>query len=70
MSKLPALKPVEVIKVLVNKAGFVVHHVTGSHYILRHPDGRRLPVPYHNKDLKTGRCKGSSSKLASPGTSS
>ena len=51
---MPVLKPAEVIRILVNEAGFVVHHVTGSHYFLKHADGRRVPVPYHNKDLKKG----------------
>jgi predicted RNA binding protein YcfA (HicA-like mRNA interferase family) len=31
-----------------------VHHTTGSHYVLKHPDKLtlRVTVPYHNKDLK------------------
>jgi len=53
-SKLPSLKPQEVIKALVNKGGFVVHHVTGSHYILKHEDGRRVTVPYYNRDIPRG----------------
>ncbi len=54
MSKrLPAAKPREVLRAL-SKAGFFVHHSSGSHYILRHPDKPHLRVtlPYHNKDLK------------------
>ncbi|MEW5761796.1 MAG: type II toxin-antitoxin system HicA family toxin [Bacillota bacterium] len=54
MTKLPALKAREVIAAL-RKAGFEVDHVTGSHYILRHPDGRRVVVPYHGqRDIKQG----------------
>ncbi len=54
MTKLPALKAKEVISTL-EKLGFQVDHVTGSHYILRHPDGRRAVVPYHgNRDVKQG----------------
>jgi predicted RNA binding protein YcfA (HicA-like mRNA interferase family) len=36
--------------------GFVVHHFTGSHYILKHSDksGVRVTLPWHNKDLKRG----------------
>lgn len=33
--------------------GFVVHHITGSHYYLK-KDKLRVSVPYHNKDLKPG----------------
>jgi predicted RNA binding protein YcfA (HicA-like mRNA interferase family) len=54
VSRLPTYKPDEVIRKL-QKAGFSVDHVTGSHYILRHPDGRRVVVPYHQgRDLKRG----------------
>jgi len=54
MGKLPVLKAKEVIAAL-QKLGFEVDHVTGSHYILRHPDGRRTVVPYHgNRDIKQG----------------
>jgi predicted RNA binding protein YcfA (HicA-like mRNA interferase family) len=38
----------------LQRAGFFVHHTSGSHYILKHPDKPtlRVTVPYHNKDLK------------------
>ncbi len=51
--RLPALKPREVLRAL-QRAGFFVHHTTGSHYILKHPDkpALRISVPYHSKDLK------------------
>jgi len=51
--RLPALKPREVLRAL-QRAGFFVHHTTGSHYILKHPDkpALRVSVPYHSKDLK------------------
>lgn len=48
--KLPALQPKRVIKAL-ERGGFQVHHVSGSHYILK-KDGLRVTVPYHGKDLK------------------
>ena len=53
--RLPALKPKDVLRVLEH-AGFLVHHVTGSHYILKHPQKSRMRVtlPWHNKDLKRG----------------
>jgi len=50
--KLPASKPKEVIKAL-ERNGFVIHHTTGSHYILK-KEGLRVTVAYHKKDLKPG----------------
>lgn len=45
MTRMPALKPKEVIAIL-EKAGYYVDHTTGSHYIMRHPDyTQRIPVP-------------------------
>ena len=53
MTRLPVLKPKETLKAL-QRAGFFVHHTTGSHYALRHPDNPKLKVtlPYHTRDLK------------------
>jgi predicted RNA binding protein YcfA (HicA-like mRNA interferase family) len=53
MSRLPALKPREVLKAL-QRAGFFVHHVFGSHHILKHSTNPqlRVTVPFHNRDLK------------------
>jgi predicted RNA binding protein YcfA (HicA-like mRNA interferase family) len=48
--KLPVLKPKKVIKTL-ERNGFYLHHVSGSHHILK-KDKQRVTVPYHNKDLK------------------
>jgi predicted RNA binding protein YcfA (HicA-like mRNA interferase family) len=52
-AKLPALKPRAVLRAL-QRAGFYVHHTSGSHHILKHPDKPtlRVSVAYHNKDLK------------------
>jgi len=51
MTRLPALRPREVIAAL-EKAGFVVVRVKGSHYQLRNPEsGRRVTVPFHGGDL-------------------
>lgn len=50
--KLPTLKPKQAIKAL-ERGGFYVHHVSGSHYILK-KDRLRVTVPYHNRDLKPG----------------
>lgn len=41
MGKLPGIKAREIVAAL-QKVGFEVDHATGSHYILRHPDGRRV----------------------------
>jgi predicted RNA binding protein YcfA (HicA-like mRNA interferase family) len=35
----------------LERGGFYVHHVAGSHYVLK-KDGLRVTVPYHGKDLK------------------
>jgi predicted RNA binding protein YcfA (HicA-like mRNA interferase family) len=48
--KLPAVKPKVVIRAL-ERGGFYVHHVAGSHYVLK-KYGLRVTVPYHGKDLK------------------
>jgi predicted RNA binding protein YcfA (HicA-like mRNA interferase family) len=43
-----------VIKAL-EKIGFAVELIAGSHHILKHPDGRFLTVPVHrNQDLQRG----------------
>ena len=53
--RLPALKPKQVIRAL-ERHGFVVHRVKGSHYILVHPDDDSLlvTIAHHSKDLKRG----------------
>ncbi len=50
---LPVLKPRQVLGAL-KRAGFVVHHVSGSHYILKHPEKLtlRVTLPFHARDLK------------------
>ncbi len=51
--RLPALRPRQVLRAL-QRAGFFIHHITGSHYILKHPDKPHLRVTllFHNRDLK------------------
>jgi predicted RNA binding protein YcfA (HicA-like mRNA interferase family) len=48
--RLPVLKPKEVLRVL-SKAGFEVHHQSGSHAQLRHPlkPQLRVTVPRHDR---------------------
>ena len=55
MSDLPVVRPRQLIRAL-QRAGFFVHHVRGSHHYLRHPDrpGILVTVPYHSRDLKRG----------------
>lgn len=47
MSKLPSLTGIEIIKAL-QKIGFTVARVKGSHHIVIHSDGRRTVVPIHS----------------------
>ena len=51
--RLPVVKPREVLRAL-QRAGFFIHHSTGSHHILKHLDKAELRVTLamHNKDLK------------------
>jgi predicted RNA binding protein YcfA (HicA-like mRNA interferase family) len=54
MSKLPAVKPRDIAKFL-EKHGFVLDHVSGSHFIYYHPTKKhRAVVPRHNRDLPKG----------------
>lgn len=52
---LPALKPKEVLQALL-KAGFYIHHQTGSHARLFHRERAdlRVTIPIHSKDLPMG----------------
>ena len=39
----------------LERAGFRVTTIVGSHHVMRHPDGRRTSVPVHGrKALKRG----------------
>jgi predicted RNA binding protein YcfA (HicA-like mRNA interferase family) len=50
----PALPGDRVVKAL-ERAGFAVVRVRGSHHVLRHPDGRTVPVPVHpGRDMPKG----------------
>jgi predicted RNA binding protein YcfA (HicA-like mRNA interferase family) len=50
--QLPVPKPREVIRAL-QRAGFCIHHQTGSHVQIKHTQKPwlRITVPYHRKDL-------------------
>jgi predicted RNA binding protein YcfA (HicA-like mRNA interferase family) len=47
MTRLPRLKGKEVMRAL-QKAGFAVDRIRGSHAFLKHPDGRATAVPTHS----------------------
>lgn len=46
MSKIPILKPQEVVRILSN-LGFIEVRQKGSHKQFRHEDGRAITVPFH-----------------------
>ena len=54
MTKLPILKPHEVVRAL-RRLGFEPIRQKGSHLYLRHPDGRSTVVPMHRgEDIPPG----------------
>jgi len=50
MTRLPRMKGQELVAAL-RRAGFEVIRVKGSHYFLRHPDGRCTVVPVHRGEI-------------------
>lgn len=51
---MPSLSAQKVIKIL-EKKGFVLKRITGSHYIFAHPETkRRVSVPYHRDYVAKG----------------
>lgn len=49
--KLPRASGKSTVEALL-RAGFMVHRIRGSHYILKHPErGTRVAVPYHRGEL-------------------
>lgn len=54
MPKLPVLTPRDVIRIL-EKRGFILDRVKGSHHIYLNPDTKqRAVVPVHRRDLPQG----------------
>jgi len=52
--KLPSISPEKIIK-FIEKKGFVLDRIKGSHHIYIHPDTRqRVVIPVHKKDLPKG----------------
>jgi len=49
--KLPRISGKRTVDTLL-RAGFKVHRIKGSHYILKHPETRRrVTVPYQRQEL-------------------
>ena len=54
MPKLPSVKP-RLVTQFLERNGFVLDHVSGSHFIFYHPvSRRRAVVPRHNRDMPKG----------------
>jgi len=54
MPPIPSISGERVVRAL-ERAGFKVARVAGSHHIMRHPDGRGTTVPVHpGRDLAKG----------------
>jgi predicted RNA binding protein YcfA (HicA-like mRNA interferase family) len=57
-SSIPSLPGIKVVRAL-ERAGFKVIRIRESHYMLRHPDGRSVPVPVHpGRDMPKGTLRG------------
>ena len=51
---LPAVPGAKVVRAL-ERAGFTVARISGSHHVMRHPDGRTVVVPVHaGRDMPKG----------------
>jgi predicted RNA binding protein YcfA (HicA-like mRNA interferase family) len=55
---IPSVPGGRVVKAL-ERHGFAVARVAGSHYVMRHPDGRGTTVPVHaSRDVAKGTLRG------------
>jgi predicted RNA binding protein YcfA (HicA-like mRNA interferase family) len=50
---IPVVRGAQVVRAL-ERAGFEVVRISGSHHVMKHPDGRTVPVPVHNRDIAKG----------------
>lgn len=58
MPPVPAVRGDRLVRAL-EKAGFKVARVVGSHHIMRHPDGRGPTVPVHpGREVAKGTLRG------------
>lgn len=53
MSRLPQLRPKDLLKALL-KNGFMKDHQTGSHVYLKHSDGRLTSISIHPGTIPVG----------------
>jgi predicted RNA binding protein YcfA (HicA-like mRNA interferase family) len=56
MTSLPSVTAARLIRAL-QRGGFFIHHATGGHYVLKHPDrpAVRIVIPHHGSaDVKRG----------------
>lgn len=58
MPPVPSVPGQQMVRAL-EKAGFTVARITGSHHVMRHSDGRGTTVPVHaGRDLAKGTLRG------------
>ena len=58
MPLVPSVRGERIVQAL-EKAGFKLARVSGSHHIMRHPDGRGTTVPVHKgRDVAKGTVRG------------
>lgn len=57
MAKLASIRAKDLARAL-GKIGFSRHHQVGSHQTWKHPDGRRVTIPMHNRELRKGMLHG------------
>ncbi|MBU4245653.1 MAG: type II toxin-antitoxin system HicA family toxin [Nanoarchaeota archaeon] len=50
MDGLKPIKPEKLIKI-IGSLGFLILRQSGSHVIMKHPDGRTTVVPFHKGEL-------------------
>jgi predicted RNA binding protein YcfA (HicA-like mRNA interferase family) len=50
MTRAPRLKGREIVRAL-ERAGFRIDRIRGSHVFLEHPDGRVTSVPIHSREI-------------------
>ncbi len=54
MPKLPSIKGKQLLKIL-QRIGYSLDHIQGSHHILRHSNGKKTTIPIHsNKEIPKG----------------
>ena len=57
-SAIPSVPGIKVVRAL-ERAGFRVTRIKGSHHMMRHPDGRAVSVPVHpGRDMPKGTLRG------------